>query len=274
MARGTDVHSQYEELLYDVVGPVARVTLNRPAKLNALTQRLYRELRHALISADLDSAIEVVVLAGSGRAFCAGGDLSEVHAMHQAGDGVDLAMAADNSSATFRQMENMLKPIVCIVDGPAHAAGLVLAMQADVTIASERATFRLPEALRGMSDVYAACHLSSYIGVARTKYLLLTCDEISAHDALAWGLVARVVTPDQVEEEAERVIQRILATHPSARGWNKLLVNRTLAPFDGRALKETIGSDETMSGTQSFSSKVLRPKQPSGDALSGHEPTP
>lgn len=250
----------YDELIYETQGPVARLTLNRPAKLNAITQNLYRELRHALIRAELDKAIEVIVLTGAGRAFCAGGDLTEVHSMHEAGHDIDLAVAADNSSATFRQMENMEKPIVCVVNGLAHAAGFVLAMQADITIASEQATFRLPEALRGMSDVYAACHLSSFIGVARTKYLLLTCDEISAQEAFDWGFVARVVPHDRIESEAEHVVQKILATQPAARGWNKLLVNRTMAPFDGRALKATIASGETMAGTQSFSAQSRQRK--------------
>lgn len=255
----------YQELVYETKGPVARLTLNRPAKLNAITQNLYRELRHAFIRAELDQAIEVVVLTGAGRAFCAGGDLTEVHSMHQAGDGIDLAIAADNSSATFRQMENMQKPIVCIVNGLAHAAGFVLAMQADIAIASDRAKFRLPEALRGMSDVYAACHLSAYIGVARTKYLLLTCDEITAQQAFDWGFVARVSPHDSIEAEADRVVQRILDTQPAARGWNKLLVNRTMMPFDGRALKETIASGDTMAGTQSFSAQSPQPNSgPSG----------
>ena len=245
----------YQELVYEIKGPVARLTLNRPAKLNAITQRLYRELRHALMRAELDNAVEVIVLAGAGRAFCAGGDLAEVHTMHEAGGGIELAIAADNSSATFRQMENMHKPIVCIVNGLAHAAGFVLAMQADITIASERATFRLPEALRGMSDVYAACHLSAFIGVARTKYLLLTCDEISAREAFDWGFVARVVPHDSLEAETESVVRKILESQPAARGWNKRLVNRTLAPFDAHALKETIGSGETMTGTRSFAAQ-------------------
>ena len=257
----------YQELVYEIRGPVVRLTLNRPAKLNAITQRLYRELRHALMRAELDTAVEVIVLAGAGRAFCAGGDLTEVHTMHEAGDGIELAIAADNSSATFRQMENMQKPIVCIVNGLAHAAGFVLAMQADITIASERASFRLPEALRGMSDVYAACHLSSFIGVARTKYLLLTCDEISAREAFDWGFVARVVPHDSLEAESESVVRKILETQPAARGWNKLLVNRTLAPFDAHALKVTIGSGETMAGTQSFAAQSRSEASPARGAM-------
>lgn len=243
----------YQELIYQKTGQAVWLTLNRPAKLNAVTQLLYRELRHALIRADQDKSVDLVVLTGVGRAFCSGGDLAEVHAMHAAGQSIELAAAADNSSATFRQMEIMDKPVICLVNGLAHAAGFVLAMQADITIASDKASFRLPEALRGMSDVYAACHLSSYIGVAKTKYLLLTCKEISAKDACDWGFIARVVPHAELEAAGEEAVQQILETQPSARSWNKLLVNRTMPPFDGRALKETIVSGETMTGTERFS---------------------
>jgi enoyl-CoA hydratase len=248
----------YRDILYKKSGRAAWITLNRPAKLNAVTQLMYRELRHALIRADQDKGVDAVVLTGAGRAFCAGGDLSEVHEMHAQGQSIELAAAADNSSATFRQMENMDKPVICLVNGLAHAAGFVLAMQADITIASDKASFRLPEALRGMSDVYAACHLSSYIGVAKTKYLLMTCKEISAREADDWGFIARVVPHAELESAGEEVVREILETQSAARSWNKLLVNRTMPPFDGRALKETIVSGETMSGTQRFSGSAKK----------------
>lgn len=243
----------FEHLACEQHGRSSWLILNRPDKLNAITQTLYAELRTALVVADLHEETEVVVLTGAGRAFCAGGDLAEVHGMHERNDGVELAAAVDNSTATFRQMETMAKPIVCAVNGLAHAAGFLLAMQADITIASDRATFRLAEALRGISDVYAACHLASYIGVARTKYLLMTCAEISAREACEWGLIARVVPHDRLQAAAAETVQQILDTQPGARAWNKTLVNAAaLPPFDGRALKETIASGETKAGTRRF----------------------
>lgn len=243
----------FEHLDCEQKGSSTWLTLNRPNKLNALTQALYRDVRTALVRADLDEATEVVVLTGAGRAFCAGGDLAEVHEMHRRGDGVELAAAVDNSTATLRQMETMAKPIVCAVNGLAHAAGFLLAMQADIAIASDKATFRLPEALRGISDVYAACHLSSYIGVARTKYLLMTCTEITAQEACDWGLIARVVPHQELMPATKEVVQKLLDTQPGARGWNKSLINASaLPPFDGRALKATMASGETRAGTLSF----------------------
>ena len=217
---------------------------------------MYEELRHAFVQADADASIEVIVLTGSGRAFCAGGDLTEVNAMHQDGETLKMALVGVNSSATFRQMEAVSKPIVALVNGLAHAAGLILVIQSDVVIASERATFRLPEALRGMSEPYAAAHLGAHIGVARTKYMLLTCAEIDAQRAEQWGLVCETVAHDELEATGARVVEQILGTGSSARYWNKALVNRTLPPFDGQALSATIRSGETMAGTQRFA----RPK--------------
>lgn len=249
----------FEHLICEQRGGSLWLTLNRPAKLNALTRALYTDIRTALVLADAEDATELVVLTGAGRAFCAGGDLAEVHGMNERADHVELSAAVDNSTATMRQMEIMAKPIVCAVNGLAHAAGFLLTMQADITIASERATFRLPEALRGLSDVYAACHLAAYIGVARTKYLLMTCKEITAREAFNWGLIARVVPHEDLLPATEEAVQQILATQPGARAWNKSLINAAaLPPFDGRALKETIASGEARAGTLAFAARADR----------------
>ena len=243
---------QYRELTYEVDARVARIVLDRPRKLNAVTQLLYEELRHALVRADTDPAVEVIVLTGAGRAFCAGGDLTEVNEMHQGGRDLDLALVGINSSATFRQMESLEKPIVTLVNGLAHAAGLILVLQSDIAIASEKANFRLPEALRGMAEPYAAAHLAAHIGFARAKYMILTCAQIDAEQAADWGLVSKVVAHESLEAAGKEVIAQILETQPSARRWNKALMNRTLPPFDGQALRATIQSEETMDGTRSF----------------------
>ncbi|MEA2908948.1 MAG: enoyl-CoA hydratase [Bradyrhizobium sp.] len=240
-------------ILYERNGPIARITVDRPKKLNAITQQMYGELRRAFVAADIDPQVEVVVLAAAGRAFCAGGDLGEVNVMHDDPERrLDLATAADNSTATFKQMETTDKPIVALVNGLAHAAGMLLAMQSDIVIASERASFRLPEALRGISDVYAAAHLPAYIGVARTKYMLMTCEEISATEAERWGFVAKVVPHERLEAEGQRTVDLILATGSEARVWNKMLVTRFMPPFDNRGLKATLHSTQTKSGTESF----------------------
>jgi enoyl-CoA hydratase/carnithine racemase len=243
----------YEQLIYSTDGGTARLTLNRPAKLNAITQQLYAELRHALTRANMDPTIEVIVIAGNGRAFCAGGDLTEVNALHKDKRVLDLALVGDNSSAAFRQIENIDKPVITAVNGLAHAAGCVLVMLSDIAIASEHATFRFPEALRGMAEPYAAVRLGALIGLARARYMILTCAEIDAATAAEWGLVAQVVPADRLEDEVQRTIQLILSTGSHARVWNKAMVNRVLPPFEPRALRMTVSDPETQVGTNPFS---------------------
>ena len=243
---------RYDELTYAVDGRVARITLNRPNKLNALTQKLYGELRHALTRANCEAAAEVVVLTGAGRAFCAGGDLAEVNALHGGGRAVDLALVGDNSSATFRQIENIDKPVIASVNGLAHAAGCALVALADIAIAADTATFRFPEALRGMAEPYAAARLAALVGLARARYMILTCAEIDAATAAEWGLVARVVPPADLAAETDRTVALILETGAGARTWNKAMMNRLLPPFEPRALRATVPDERTASGTRSF----------------------
>lgn len=244
---------RYEELTYAAQGRTARITLNRPRRLNAITQKLYGELRHALTRANTEPDVDVVVLTGEGRAFCAGGDLTEVNALHSGSRALDLALVGDNSSAAFRQIENIDKPVIAMVNGLAHAAGCALVALCDIAIASERATFRFPEALRGMAEPYAAARLAALIGLARARYMILTCAEIDAATAAEWGLVARVVPADQLEAEVGRTVDLILQTGLHARTWNKAMMNRTLPPFEPRALRATVSDPRTASGTESFS---------------------
>jgi len=243
---------RYDELTYAVQGRAARITLNRPQRLNAINQKMYLELRHALTRANCEADAEVIVLTGEGRAFCAGGDLKEVNALHSGSRGLELALVGDNSSAAFRQIENIDKPVIAMVNGLAHAAGCVLVMLSDIAIASERASFRFPEALRGMAEPYAAARLGALIGMARARYMILTCAEIDAATAAEWGLVARVVPADELEAETARTVALVLETDSQARIWNKAMVNRTLPPFEPRALRATVSDPRTASGTQSF----------------------
>jgi enoyl-CoA hydratase len=252
----------FEDLLYQAAPPVARITLNRPHKLNAVTQRLYTEIREALVQADADPAIEVVVLTGAGRAFCVGGDLTEVHQMHSADASSALVAAADNSSQTFMKFETIDKPIICLVNGIAHAGGMIFAVQSDIIIASDRAVFRLPEALRGIVDPFVATRLQAHIGLARTKYVCLTCAEITAQEAADWGLVVRVVPHEQLDEEAARIVTQILATKREARRWNKRLLHRSLGPVDPYVLRDVMTHGETRDGTAPFDAS--KPASPGG----------
>ena len=247
----------YQDLNFDVADKVATITLNRPKKLNALSQGLYRELQHALIRADIDSAIEVVVITGAGRAFCSGGDLSDpARQRHDRDTLIELCSHAAVSHALFAQIENMSKVVIAKVNGLAHAGGLTIVQQCDIAIASSVATFRAPEGLRGLANPYGAARLASYVGVARAKYLLLTATEFTAVQALDWGLIALVAEPDKLDATTDEVIEQVLRIKSAPRSLNKHNINRTLPPFDEYSLAITEMSLGAREGTMRWASNA------------------
>ena len=191
----------FDLLTYDKRGPLVVITLNRPKVLNALDVELFAELRWALIEAQMDDDIQIPIITGAGRAFCAGADLKSV-AEHHASErerwlgAYEYAEAAD---ALFRQMTQMGKIIITMVNGLAHAGGIVLAACSDIAIASEKATFRVPEGLVGIADELSTTWLQASIGLARTKMLILSAEEISAAEAREMGLILKTAVTRRPE---------------------------------------------------------------------------
>lgn len=241
----------YEDLDYRVDKGVATVTLNRPEKLNAMTQRLYREIGHALIRADLDESVEAVVITGAGRAFCSGGDLGEVNDLHGEDARIELASWPGKSHATFQQLLDMSKPVIARVNGLAHAGGFNLVLNSDISISVESATFRMPQGLRGMATPTAA-QIAQCVGVPRAKYLLMAAPTLSAKEALDWGLIARVVPEAELDSAVMEVLEQVVSVQPLSRRYTKSLINRSLAPADLSVLIESMASDESEVGTRQF----------------------
>ncbi|WP_428929557.1 enoyl-CoA hydratase/isomerase family protein [Marinibacterium sp. SX1] len=127
-------------LLLDIEGPVARITLNRPDKLNALSAALVEALRQALDRIEADPGCRVVVITGTGRAFCAGGDLTEFRSHLEAGHPDELERFVRGVSATFSRLETLSKPVIAAVNGVAVAGGLELVLACDLVIAAEGST--------------------------------------------------------------------------------------------------------------------------------------
>jgi enoyl-CoA hydratase/carnithine racemase len=248
-----EMETGYRDLLYDVAGPVATITLNRPEKLNAVSRNLYSEIRHALIRADFDDRVEVIVLTGNGRAFSAGGDLGEVNDLHGEDARIDLAAWPATSHATFQQVLDTSKPVVARVNGLAHAAGFNLALNSDVAIAVDTATFRMPQGLRGIASPTGP-QLVQAVGLARAKLLLLTAKEITAAEALEWGLLAEVTTADQLDSAVQTMVEQLLAVQPLARTLTKQAMNRGLPPADVSILSVSMASPESEAGTRRFGS--------------------
>jgi enoyl-CoA hydratase/carnithine racemase len=230
---------------------VLHVRINRPQKRNATTQDMYRGLKRAAIIADTTPAIDVLCLTGTGAYFGSGGDMS--------GEAEDLAGLSSELDPTdhfpFRHLERCRKAVVAAINGICHAGALNLVLFSDVAIASEQASFRAPELLRGAPDPWISARLAAYVGFAAAKYLLFTAAEISARDALALGLIARVVPHAELPRAAEDVCQQIRRTAPQARAMLKDVMTRALPAPDVQMFQRAIYSPELMEGLQAFLEK-------------------
>lgn len=212
---------EYQDLILEQQDGVSLVTLNRPQVLNALRARTVHELIDVVEQADRDEATKVLVFTGAGRAFCSGADLSP-SAQEEA---AELDEAAGYRRITqgaigrwgilFGQLGHFRKPVIAAVNGVASGGGFSLALAADIRIASTQASFISVFMRRGLvPDTGASFHLPQLIGVSRSLEMMLTGDAVSADQAERWGLVNRVVPPEQLMPEALELAHR-LASGPS-----------------------------------------------------------
>jgi enoyl-CoA hydratase/carnithine racemase len=198
-------------------GRVGIVTLNRPAKLNALNAQLVEELGQALQVLDADDEIGAIVITGAGdRAFSAGGDMAEQVARLEG----RVAPSARPASSSVRASRT---PTLAAIRGYCYGGGALLAIECDIRICGEDARFKFHGASYGLAPGGAT--LPAIVGAAKAKELLFTGDEISAGEALRIGLANRVVPSDETLDAAVAMATRIAANSPQAVA----------------ALKETIG---------------------------------
>jgi enoyl-CoA hydratase/carnithine racemase len=201
--------TSYATILVDV-GPIARVTLNRPDKRNPIGPATCGELVHALAALGADPAVRVVVLTGAGPAFSAGGDLSAMGG--GGGGGVPPASLVDLLTA----MHRLGKPIVARVHGPALAGGLGLMVACDVVIASDAAAFGTTEIQVGLWPMMITAELVRNIGRKRTLEMMLTGRKLPAAEALAIGLVTEVVPAADLDARVDAVAAALADKSPAA----------------------------------------------------------
>jgi enoyl-CoA hydratase len=196
-------------VLFERRGPAAWITLNRPAKLNAMNGEMVGELRSRLREVEDDDDVKVVVLTGSGRAFSAGYDISE-----EVGDSIAGAdqwrsvLAADVDLAM--ELWSLSRPTIAAVRGWCLAGACELAMACDLIVASEDARFGEPEIRYGSGPV--ALLMPFVLGQKKTNELLFTGDSMDAGEAHRCGLVNRVVAADELESAVEKLVAKIAPT--------------------------------------------------------------
>lgn len=241
----------FKQLIYSKRGKIVEITLNRADVLNALSLELYTELGDALIDASNDADAQVIVITGAGRAFSSGGDLKQ-------GDKVNREDPERFAEASHRMLKQILrsdKTVVAKINGITQAGGLLIVAACDLAIASDRATFKCPEALVGIWEPYSPALLTPQIGIKRTKYMLLACETIDAAEAEHIGLINRAVPHEKLDSETERLIEHILAGGPITRRMFKQMVNEHFLDFDTRIVVEALSSEEGREGMAAFAEK-------------------
>ena len=220
----------YDTILFEVRERVAYVTLNRPDALNALSFQMRAELAQAFEACAADDAVRAVVLAGAGRAFCAGVDLRDGSFEESPIESVEVRVRGD-----FRaKLVGMGKPTVAAVQGFALGGGCELALCCDFRIAADDAQFGLPEINLGSIPAGGATQrLPRLIGTTRALELLMTGDRLPADEAYRLGLLNRVVARDELAGAASELAERVAAKAPLAVRYLREAVYRGLdLPLD------------------------------------------
>jgi len=184
----------FETIAFTVEAGIARLTLNRPDRLNSFTDRMHEEVREALSRVETDPAIRVLVLAGAGRGFCAGQDLNDRSV--SAGDAApDLGASVEkNYKPLVLRLQNLRVPTVCAVNGVAAGAGASLALACDVVVAGRSASFLQAFSKIGLiPDTGGTWFLPQRVGMARAMGLALLAEKLPAEKAAEWGLIWQCV---------------------------------------------------------------------------------
>ena len=201
----------YETIQFDSADGIARITLNRPDRLNSFTRAMHAELRDAL--ANLGDA-RVVVLTGAGRGFCAGQDLNDRAVAP--GEAVDLGETVEESwNPLIRTLAALPQPVIARVNGVAAGAGANIALACDLVIAAKSAKFiQSFSALGLIPDSGGSWHLPRLVGQARALGLALTGEPLPAEKAADWGLIWKAVEDEALDSEVDAVATKLASLPP------------------------------------------------------------
>ena len=218
-----------EPVLVETDGPVLKVTLNRPDKLNSFNEAMHLALRAAVGRAEAEAGIRAVLLTGAGRGFCAGQDLGDRNVA--ADQELDLGATIDSFyNPLVRRLRALEKPVVCAVNGVAAGAGANLALACDIVLAARSAKFIQAFCRIGLvPDSGGTYFLPRLVGEARARALALTGEAVTAEQAMAWGMVWRVVEDEALQDEALELARRLAAGPTKGLGLIKRALNASLA---------------------------------------------
>jgi 2-(1,2-epoxy-1,2-dihydrophenyl)acetyl-CoA isomerase len=218
----------FETIELELADNIARLTLNRPDRLNSFTVQMHEEVAAALEVIAADPSVRVMVLTGAGRGFCAGQDLSD-RAVAPGGDPVDLGDSVERFYAPLiRRLTGLPKPVICAVNGVAAGAGANIALACDIVIAARSAKFIQSFANIGLiPDSGGTWVLPRLIGQARALGLALTGEPLPAETAATWGMIWRCVDDDMLAAETNTLAARFASGPTRGLARTKALIRQS-----------------------------------------------
>lgn len=233
------------------------IDIDHRERRNALSPETYAAIKEGIIRAGAAPDVDVIVLRGVPGAFAVGGNLEIFLGLLERGPEHFRATfeAHYDEPLPFKAILACPKPVVAAVDGLCVAGGTLIAAVADITIATDRSTFGIPEARVGLADALSCAFLPPLIGLARTRYLTLTANSIDARTACDWGLIADVVAVDALDETVDGIVEALHRASPEARALYKRELNRAVAVPSAQMLMDSATGPDGLEGLSAFRDK-------------------
>jgi enoyl-CoA hydratase len=246
-------------VLYEKKEHVAVITINRPEALNAINYDVLAKLSEAVEAAATDDDVYVLILTGTGKAFVAGADISQMKDFSP----IEAKRFAEYANAIFSRLESLPKPSIAAVNGYALGGGCELAMACDIRIAGARAKFGQPEVGLGITPGFGGTQrLPRLVGSSKAKELILTAENIGAEEALKIGLVSRVAPDEELMSAAFELAGKIAKNAQIAVRQSKEAINRGLQcalatglSYEAQAFSVCFSTEDQKDAMNSFVSK-------------------
>jgi enoyl-CoA hydratase/carnithine racemase len=241
----------YQQIRYEVSDPVATITLDRPRVLNAWTNRMGAEVRHALAAAEADTRVVGIVITGAGRGFCSGADLKTLQGISEGerGEQVPAELAAEPGDpsledfrGTYTYVLSLRKPVIAAINGPTAGMAVPIVLACDLRFASDRASFTTAFSRRGLVAEWGiAWLLPRIVGPAHALDLLFSARKVDAEEACRMGLVNRVLPHDELVPFASEYVEELAAScSPTSMAIMKRQVYEQLSAQLGPAEREAV----------------------------------
>lgn len=232
-------------------GPLAWCIIDRPEAKNALTPAMYFGIQKAITLVTHDPDLHALIITGTGDSFAPGGDMGKETDPNE----LKIGGILGSGVLPFKAIQNASVPVISAVNGHCQGGGFMIALLSDITVASEKAVFRVPELLRGFADSYFAAILTAHVGIARARDLMFTARKLSAQEVVEMGLIARLSKHDALRDTARNIARDVLQTAPGARLQCKRMINSMYPVVDEITFEQSMNSEEVAEGFTAFIEK-------------------